>query len=1833
VRVCDYCYAETIKIKAGVGKREEKVARTFSSQETADKNVDGTSSSQKEKIPTAPSIDALLAQSDSSSPNKEEELLSKNWKRIPLSKKHSVPMTPFLASDKGPKENRKLRRILSESSQPKELEEDDDISEVEELVGKMVLMAELEKQSEANPEWFPEEDVNEPEEELLDSRAVVLSGPTDISRASMSLSFSSADIFSLLRKNDPSDSVDDILESIDGEKMQKDLLDKISDAYLVKVVEDLVCREALSKEWIEVILNFARLVCKNVVVDIKAGDHMDICNYVKIKKIPEGTIRGCAYIEGVVCTKNVAHKKMSSFIKNPKILMLSSSLEFQRTARFSSFDSLIQQEKEHLNLIVKKISSLSPQVVVVEKTVSRLALESLLVAGITLVLNVKPTLMHCISRFINCDILPSTDDIMEETAGATLGHCGGFYVKTYKGSWGRKTLLFMEGCPKNLGCSILLRGAPSPVLVKVKRALLFAIRVAYNLHLESALFHDICAIPLPVPDSEAGLPEDDGTEDLKDSKEEEQGALLSSSSGVVYPAPPISDTPYSLCLSVDTVKSSMQNSCDGLTALGKGFDYTLLFKLNSENGENIGSRKDESGTPSKRLSSQSLSNSPSKRSSMSHSTPAKRLSNSLTSSQKGLSNSLTSSQMGLSNSLSGLPKPPKSSKRKYTSVKTLNWKGYNEQQQIVCMHSLVCVTTGNHCMPFKQQVINYYSDNDFTVGEFFEMYCLNPDYVCPNENCHLPMKDHARAFIHDSGRINITVHELNLPNHSTDQVQILNFCKLCGKATPFVSISEETWRYSFGKFLELTFYNKNIKSNIEGCSHSVHTDHVRYIFKKNMVVHMEFEPVLTRVVVPPNFELEHDPERTAPILAAEIQNISHSAQQIYDVLHGQLKQLEPSLTKPLDKQRIRKMLTAQQTERSNFFQQLSVIKKMNKILPAHALKRSFYENVQQWSKSYDAMAAKASSPPVLQPILKKEESTLRVSLLKEVPQLGQSPPTQEMGLVAQDDSLLVSFDEYCPFVISSHESRDILELTDSDDEFDLPSLSSSPNFSHSFPSFDNMDIYVAGDDLLEEFVKIGDMSEEPHAQENKIVTKNTESKANGIAENKVNNQIESSENKSNGEHQANCTEKTVNTNDHTREQTGIKNEILAQEAVRQKSTDNNNKPDNKPENNTASKNSANTAEDTTKNKNDVVKSQNSQHIAKNFPLNIPKLVTDNKNKNKIKQKTQANSRSANNSPRREQNNGINILLSNGKGNNNYVINVNNNQTNDKKILETIEEKARSIRHIPAEIRKETSKEKRRNSHRRSTSLTLVHPNEPPRSLSMVIEKNNLMSFAKTMSDRTSILVSRDRTDRNSGYAIHSERPTTTERKLVLGRDRSSTDSQVSFKTSDRVSLQEDLRAATDEVFFAASNSPVFSRRTDEKRATQEEQEQQKPVRASSTVKGSFMSTISHLLSTNPDDIQSEEMTLVEKLNSGIFFPVGVNDTVVIVNKLELASVIAYTLSSKKYDQKFQKISRLAPSDINKLRKRRKMGETSVEDMILSDAKTHIKTKYMQKVLGGDKEEGFVCITYFAQQFTGLRSLCCGGEDNFIESMCRCKNWHATGGKSGSPFSKTLDDRYVVKQVSRIELMSFLAFASQYFEYLSSSYFCNIPTCLAKIVGLYSIQWRSSNVVSKTMKHLVVMENLFYKQNIKQTFDLKGSMRSRYVEKEEDKVVLMDENLLESLFDNPLCISESSKILLSMAVWNDSLLLSSLGVMDYSLLVGINESEELVIGIIDYMRKYTWDKAVEHWAKAAGILGGRGKVPTVIAPKLYKARFRDAMWLYFVMVPNKYTNVTNKKRKN
>ncbi|KAH7840020.1 hypothetical protein Vadar_011497 [Vaccinium darrowii] len=287
---------------------------------------------------------------------------------------------------------------------------------------------------------------------------------------------------------------------------------------------------------------------------------------------------------------------------------------------------------------------------------------------------------------------------------------------------------------------------------------------------------------------------------------------------------------------------------------------------------------------------------------------------------------------------------------------------------------------------------------------------------------------------------------------------------------------------------------------------------------------------------------------------------------------------------------------------------------------------------------------------------------------------------------------------------------------------------------------------------------------------------------------------------------------------------------------------------------------------------------------------------------------------------------------------------------------------------------------------------------------------------------------------------------------------------------------------------------------------------------------------------------------------------------------------------------------------------------------------HLRVYFEDESLTGGKVK-FSVTCYFAKQFHALRKKCCPSEVDFVRSLSRCKKWSAQGGKSNAFFAKSLDERLIIKQVQKTELESFEEFAPEYFKYLTESLSSGSPTCLAKILGIYQVTVKHLKGGKETKMDLVVMENLFFKRNISRVYDLKGSLRSRYnADTTGSDKVLLDQNLLETLRTKPILLGSKAKRRLERAVWNDTSFLASVDVMDYSLLVGVDdERKELVIGIIDFMRQYTWDKHLETWVKASGILGGpKNASPTIISPKQYKKRFRKAMTTYFLTVPDQWS---------
>ncbi|SNX81918.1 probable FAB1 - phosphatidylinositol 3-phosphate 5-kinase [Melanopsichium pennsylvanicum] len=344
------------------------------------------------------------------------------------------------------------------------------------------------------------------------------------------------------------------------------------------------------------------------------------------------------------------------------------------------------------------------------------------------------------------------------------------------------------------------------------------------------------------------------------------------------------------------------------------------------------------------------------------------------------------------------------------------------------------------------------------------------------------------------------------------------------------------------------------------------------------------------------------------------------------------------------------------------------------------------------------------------------------------------------------------------------------------------------------------------------------------------------------------------------------------------------------------------------------------------------------------------------------------------------------------------------------------------------------------------------------------------------------------------------------------------------------------------------------------------------------------------------------------------------DSDIIFREDEPTSIVAFTLSSTQYKERLKGMRNENTPWVKEKEEAFMPGNVSINGSTDGWGIVDMDTNELEGTL---KKEGrhfrcefesgstrLWCKILFAEQFDALRRTC-GCDVSVVESLSRCFKWDSSGGKSGSAFLKTRDHRLVVKQLSRFEMDAFSKFAPQYFAYMSQCISRGRRTALAKIFGCFRIGFRSPQTGKSLKLDCYVMENLFYGVEGIRSYDLKGSTRNRYIQETgKEGEVLLDENLIETNHLNPIFIREHSKKLLRASLYNDSLFLADMNVMDYSLMVGVDRTtKQLVVGIIDFVRTYTWDKRVESFVKETALLGGAGKgEPTIITPPDYRMRF-------------------------
>ncbi|XP_072978233.1 putative 1-phosphatidylinositol-3-phosphate 5-kinase FAB1C [Typha angustifolia] len=1427
----------------------------------------------------------------------------------------------------------------------------------------------------------------------------------------------------------------------------KDLLMSHVYGHFRALVPQLLIGEGLSlgnenggKGWLELVSSLAWQAANFVKPDTSKGGSMDPGDYVKVKCIASGSPSDSTFVKGVVCSKNIKHKRMVSQHKNPRLFLLGGALEYQKASnKLASIDTVLKQEKDHLKMVIGKIEARRPNVLLVEKSVSSYAQE-LLAKEISLVLNVKRSLLDRISRCTGAQIASSIDNV----ALTTLGHCEMFrtekvmeYSSAKNPNKSIKTLMFFEGCPRRLGCTVLLRGTCREELKKVKKAVQFASFAAYHLLLETSFFADAGATIPKVP---SRFPV------AVRQKQDNEDIFISRASNLTY---------------LNTHQTvGDKHLTDGSCKLSKGLDPSSnSFSLN-ENLLGTNTEHKECNSLINHMNSGNLIPLPSvyphyngngscpdfsisdsssliKRSGEAYDSPHFETDDGIHQ-YEVLERSIIEE-----NHSENQWHYRSDDERKREDLEDQNdfsceyFSTADNQQSILVSVSSTSVIKGTVCEHSQLFRIKFYGSFDKPLGRFLRDDLFDQSSCC--RSCKEPAEAHVRCYTHQQGSLTIRVRRLSsvkLPGERDGRIWMWHRCLKCKlengvpPTTQRVIMSDAAWGLSFGKFLELSFSNHATANRIASCGHSLQRDCLRFYGYGSMVAFFYYSPVdILSVNLPPSvldFSFQIPPDwvrREADVISSGVERL-HA--EVSNVLH----EFEKNMTsgdEPL---------------------KTGIHRHLIELQDLHKMEQNEYNVLLQ---------------PVRTETMQPSQATIDILELNRL--------------------------RRC-LLIDSYMWHRRLYFVDS--------LSKTKCYTS---KADPQPQEILSDANLKEWKS--ELFHKDDLPTNSAETTIIKSSLIGSSQKSL----------------------------FSKKQEEISSQVLEC------------------------------------NTNSIVDMDLSIESVEGYLGQA----------------------------------GLNLVSGQfGGGDGPLVV---------KPIFDT------SLEKLPSS----------------ASSLS------------------DRIDVAWTGSDQLVLDPPRTGPEAESIESL-GFRDKSFHKKVISPVRVYSFDSALRSRHRERAGLSPTLHLSPVKSadsfgdFASVAKDPISNMRRAYSQRTPRAVERLNTLLTYPSV---YISSVSHMISDG----------------ARLLLPqIGFDDAVIAIYDDEPTSIISYSLTSREYASFISpsvnwhdglnvkdKISGIGNQMANSTIRMSFTDQSSIFPIEsdgtetrcygpdephplqenLSDPKeAHFKISFDDEASFPADKAKFSVTCYFAKQFDALRRKCCPNVVDYIRSLSRCKRWSAQGGKSNVYFAKTLDERFIIKQVTKTELDSFEDFAPQYFKYLTESLISGSPTCLAKIVGLYQVVGKNLRGGRELKMDLMVMENLFFRRKISRVYDLKGSLRSRYnPDTSGNNKVLLDLNLLETLHTKPIFLGSKAKRILERAVWNDTSFLASVDVMDYSLLVGIDEErKELVIGIIDYMRQYTWDKQLETWVKASGILGGpKNTSPTVISPTQYKKRFRKAMSKYFLTVPDQWSS--------
>ncbi|KAL3427464.1 1-phosphatidylinositol-3-phosphate 5-kinase FAB1 [Phlyctema vagabunda] len=1626
--------------------------------------------------------------------------------------------------------------------------------------------------------------------------------------------------------------------------------------------------------------------------DVRRGDDIDIRHYVKVKKIPGGKPGDTAYVSGVVFTKNLALKSMPRSIPNPRIVIVSFPIEYQRHQHhFMSLEPVIAQEKEFLRNMVNRIASLRPQLLLVQKHISGLALQYLSEANIAVAYNVKQSVIEAVSRCAQTEIISSID--MVALKPVHIGKSAGFDVKTYVHNdipGKKKTYIYLSGCPKELGCTIALRGANLSILSKMKRITEFMVYVVYNLKLETCLMRDEFVLIPSIADNSGSLSPGkhqvshaSQTLDADQSLPHDLMAAASDKLQAVAEATKIQQAQDdgSVADAADTLQNDDDAGRSGSITDKRslsGSVGTEPSNLVSAHESHVHGSHDEQvpeDVPMPTFYSDMVAKHQTKI--LSASPFVKFMQPYLLMRSREQERRLVYlKRLRDQDTFEEQTENEKSKPQKFQLIKPemvhetvqrapkqimevlhavhdaeydkamhnyqtqkRQWENYIQgnlnlfdpyaHQNIVVLYTVVCTATTIPCAGPELLALAFYNehetsrdfDPDCTLGQYVEDLCLGSNTICTSNGCERKMSEHHRTYVHGEARITVFVEKSACKIKGLqDSILMWSYCKICKKETQVMPMSESTWKYSLGKYLELSFWSSELRLRAGICPHDLHRDHLRYFGYRNVAIRIHYDPIdLLEIVVPRTritWKVDNDLRLKNDLFTKTEEKWNRFMTSVKTRIKGiNIDSVVPEKAEAcrVEVERLAKRAQEEHASILKKLQEKYMESKYYEIIPLNRAVRAMQEKVVEWDAAFadfdsnffpsEKDIRRLAALQLKKMFMDRDESTtslVSTETTEATSDVDEKSPDASMELIRKVSN--VSTDEAHhvlssvleenppPVDIEGSEKgaveteavnqlaeleRDRVEHLDlavptPTDPIEVPSATpvSTDTSLPQTPSTDPEALPVQtflppSEGSLSE--KVEQIRKAHHGYSLDVSLTSGEGSS-----------IPRPSDKGTGRRSGAATSPPMN---RTRSQpAGTLRRVQPSS------------------NKSYTKSGEFKTLDTSTNAIEGLKSSATE----------PTKPTDKKLSERL---------------------GLSTLKGKKSGQSLIPRSVHGKRK---------ESKVTTLAKHFEQLSREFEKERMRDRKQRAAKVTQ----------SRAFPKASSKPIVEVYKDVNEAVEERGPSEEDT-QVVEPTHPETEHNPTVEGLANLNTES-----------------TAGD----TAPHSPTDTAITADETATEAEgDENPHSVSQTGSDDEGVGSDADHSLLDDilpgaaelaeslgvgkssadlPLDIPKHEKSSLMKMLTNFWaersasgwaqleYPLSGSDHVfadtdVIVREDEPSSLIAFALSSEDYRTKLQQLrgqgeartmqeSRAEPDFSSSDICEDGVNQAEVETSLLRATGTHLAYSYT------DGPAKLKCKIFYAEQFDAVRRKC-GVADRVVESLSRCLKWDSKGGKTKSVFLKTLDDRLVLKSLSQTETGAFLKFAPAYFNIMAEALFHDLPTVIAKMLGFFQIVIKNPITGTEINWDVLVMENLFYDRSPTRIFDLKGSMRNRKIQSTgEQNEVLLDENMVEFIYESPLFAREHSKKLLRAAIFNDTLFLQRNDVMDYSLMVAVDEArKELVVGIIDVVRTYTWDKKLESWIKDRGFAGGGRNRPTVTSPKEYKSRFREAMNRYILQAPNSW----------